>query len=431
MEFTGRMEFAAVQTMSASADWKTIVTILYTKVKMLSNAALRKTGTGWEFVSEEAVEDFVEAHLESLLGLTLIKRQFTVNEQRCDIIAVDENKQLVVVELKNAEDRYIVQQLTRYYHALLEHKPFAEQVNYDFPVRLVAIAPSFHRDSFTDRKYNHLLLQFLQFAIVPDGDNLYFDLKDVDTGHTSQVEITHQQGEITENIPSPPKALLKLLSKCELIQQQEILKIRHKLLSFDKRMEEIVSAGSIKYGNGNSKNSKFCAELCSDSKGTIILFLWLPLKGLTSKIIGRARIWTDWNGNSLVEGYVSSGIGGKLSSQKKVIANQTEKLNQNLKNIEHQQLSVKYMWFQEQKFRVYINSIINIIDKYNASKLLTYEEMKYIELGKDIKNIFLQCNIAARYPNVEETIDNLNNSICKLSADQLIDLALEKWLKRL
>lgn len=71
---------------------------------MLSNADLRKTGTGWEFVSEEAVEDFVEAHLESLLGLTLIKRQFTVNEQRCDIIAVDENKQLVVVELKNSED---------------------------------------------------------------------------------------------------------------------------------------------------------------------------------------------------------------------------------------------------------------------------------------------------------------------------------------
>ncbi len=397
---------------------------------MLSNAALRKTGTGWEFVSEEAVEDFVEAHLESLLGLTLIKRQYTVNEQRCDIIAVDENKSLTVLELKNGEDRYIVQQLTRYYHALLEHKPFAEQVNYDFPVRLVAIAPSFHRDSFTDRKYNHLLLQFLEFAIVPDGDNLYFYLKDVDTGHTSQVKITYQERESTENIPSPPKALLKLLSKYDLIQQQEILKIRHKLLSFDKRMEEVVSAGSIKYGNGNSKNSKFCAELCSDSKGNLILFLWLPLKGLTSKTIGRARIWTDWNGNSLVEGYVSSGIGAKLSSGKKVIANQTEKLKQNLTNIE-QQVSPRDRWFQEQKFIEYINGAVKIINKYGLSKTLTYEEMKYIELGKDVKNVFFKWNLADRFPNVGETIDNLNNSICKFSGYQLIDLALEKWLKRL
>ena len=64
---------------------------------MLSSAALRQTGSGWEFANEEALEDFVEVHLQILLGLTVIKRQFTVNEQRCDIIAVDENKRLVVL----------------------------------------------------------------------------------------------------------------------------------------------------------------------------------------------------------------------------------------------------------------------------------------------------------------------------------------------
>jgi hypothetical protein len=58
-------------------------------------------------------------------------------------------------------------------------------------------------------------------------------------------------------------------------------------------MKEIVSGGSIKYGTGENKSSKFCAEFCSDSKGTIILFLWLPLKGLTSKTLGRTRIWTE------------------------------------------------------------------------------------------------------------------------------------------
>ena len=30
---------------------------------MLSSAALRKKGSGWEFANEEALEDFVEVHL--------------------------------------------------------------------------------------------------------------------------------------------------------------------------------------------------------------------------------------------------------------------------------------------------------------------------------------------------------------------------------
>ena len=108
-----------------------------------------------------------------MLGLKTIKRQYTVSEQRCDIIAVDKDRSLTVLELKNGEDRYIVQQLTRYYHALLESKPLADRVNYDRPVRLIAIAPRFHRDNFTDRRYSQLNLQFLECAIVPDGENLY------------------------------------------------------------------------------------------------------------------------------------------------------------------------------------------------------------------------------------------------------------------
>jgi hypothetical protein len=141
---------------------------------MLSCAALRKTATGWEFVSEEALEDFVAAHLENLLGLTTIERQYSISEQRSELIAVDDDRSLTVLELKNSEDRYIVQQLTRYYHALLESKPFADRINYDRPVRLIAIAPNFHRDNFTDRKYSQLNLQFLECAIVPDGEKLYF-----------------------------------------------------------------------------------------------------------------------------------------------------------------------------------------------------------------------------------------------------------------
>ena len=36
---------------------------------MFSNASLTKSGSGWEFVSEEILEDFLDEHLEVLLGL--------------------------------------------------------------------------------------------------------------------------------------------------------------------------------------------------------------------------------------------------------------------------------------------------------------------------------------------------------------------------
>ncbi|MEG4250165.1 endonuclease NucS domain-containing protein [Microcoleus sp. Pol10D4] len=394
---------------------------------MLSSAALRKTGSGWEFANEEALEDFVEVHLQILLGLTVIKRQFTVNEQRCDIIAVDENKRLVVLELKNGEDRYVVQQLTRYYDALLEHKPFADRVDYAQPVRLIAITPKFHRDTFTDRKYHGLFFQFLQFAIVPDGEKLYLHFKDVDAEHIARVEITYRERESTENIPSPPKALLKLLSNCDLSQQQEILKTRQKLLCFDKRMEEVVSAGSIKYGKGNSKNSKFCAELCSDSKGTIILFLWVPLKGLTSNTIGRARIWTNWNDKALIEGYVKSGVGRQISATKKTIIYRGWKMSailnpDNYKNNEYERQNI-YEKIKQSNIDTAWQAYKKIID----SQLATYEEVRCIE----------EYISETEINRVVHGVNNFYYSKFKEltlpyhSLDSLINLSLDKWLSKI
>ncbi len=270
---------------------------------MLSSAALNKTGSGWEFANEEALEDFVEVHLQSLLGLTVIKRQFTVNEQRCDIIAVDENKRLVVLELKNGEDRYVVQQLTRYYDALLEHQPFADRVDYDLPVRLIAIAPKFHKDNFTDRKYHGLFFQFLQFAIVLFEDNLNLQLKDVDNEQMSQVEIKYQPRESTDNIPSPPREFRNLIKNFIDDEQQLIWRIREKILRFDTRMQEIICSKSISYGKGKSK---LCAQICVDRRageGYIrpALMLWLPLSPWTDNCnrVGRMAIYNRKKNDAL------------------------------------------------------------------------------------------------------------------------------------
>jgi RecB family endonuclease NucS len=341
---------------------------------MLNFANIRKTGQGWEFESEEALEDFAYANLKQLLGLTSLKRQYVVKGQICDILAVDENKQLVVLELKNSEDRYIVQQLTRYYDALLEEKPFKEVVDYTRPIDLIAITPKIHRDNLTDRKYHHLSIRFLQFQLLMSGEVLYIQLKDIDTDKLFKLEIRRQERDSTESLPIPPKLLQKLLSSCSNEQVRVIMEIRNQILSFDKRMEEISTAGSIKYGNGKSKTSKFCAEFCPNSKGELLVFLWLRFKGGASQKIGRAKMGINYEtGNALIEGYVSKGIRTKNPPFNKDTATWIEKIN----------------------------------NKIDNSEVLTYEEFKLLD----------------RYTYDKTFIyDSING---------MVDAALQHWLKRL
>lgn len=119
-----------------------------------ANALLKKSGDKWGFDSEKALEDFVYDNLNNLLRLTNLKRQYYLNGEKTDILAIDEDKRLVLLELKNEQDRHIIQQLTRYYASLREEQPFQSRVDFSKPIRLIAIAPSFHKHSFIEREYN-------------------------------------------------------------------------------------------------------------------------------------------------------------------------------------------------------------------------------------------------------------------------------------
>lgn len=117
---------------------------------MISGVALRETSTGWEFASEAALEKFIWGSLPELFGVTPLKQQHIANGEVCDILAVDSAGGLIVLELKNVEDRYLIQQLTRYYANLLAEKPFQAEVNYSRPVRLIAIAPKVSQALWTE-----------------------------------------------------------------------------------------------------------------------------------------------------------------------------------------------------------------------------------------------------------------------------------------
>ncbi len=163
---------------------------------------------------------------------------------------MDENKRLVVLELKNGEDRYVVQQLTRYYDALLEHKPFADRVDYERPVLLIAITPKFYRDNFTDRKYHQLFLNFFQLAVIQNQNKFYLHFKDIDTQETSQIDIPYREIDYRksdDSIPPPPRLILDWLGSWTAEDEDKFLKIRQQILSFDNRMQEIIEPKSIKY----------------------------------------------------------------------------------------------------------------------------------------------------------------------------------------
>jgi RecB family endonuclease NucS len=204
---------------------------------MVNLVRLKPTGSGYEFDSEAELEDFLWDNLQALFGLHPLKRQHYVSEQFCDIVAVGENQQLVVLELKNTEDRYVVQQLTRYYDALVESQEFSDEVDYHQPVRLVAIAPSFHRDNFCDRKYNTLNFEFWQFAVIEDDEKFYFQVMDIDKDRRSILQITQIDNQETGLIASPPRRLQTIMSQCNDRENYELIRIREQLLTFDPRMQ--------------------------------------------------------------------------------------------------------------------------------------------------------------------------------------------------
>jgi RecB family endonuclease NucS len=282
---------------------------------MLGGIALQKTPSGWEFVSEIALEQFIWANLQPLFGFTPLKRQYACGGEICDILAADDQNQLVILELKNVEDRYLIQQLTRYHANLLEEKPFSQAVDYSRSPRLIAIAPSYHRHNLIDREYSLLDFQLLQFSVVRDEEGFHLLLQGLESEFLLKkypIPFEPLETSAAEGIPDPPEQLIKWLGGCTKAEQEGFLRLRSKLLACHRRMKEIVDRRVIQYGSGKTK---LCAEICFQQKSQKpILFLWLPTpstyrrRNYRQPLVGRLRIWTNGQTISHV-GHVPEGFG--------------------------------------------------------------------------------------------------------------------------
>lgn len=374
---------------------------------MSSFPRLKQTSSKWEF-ENAALEDFVWLNLENLLSFTPLKRQYCVNGQYCDILAVAQNQQLVILELKNSEDRYIIQQLTRYYDALLAEKPFSEIVDYSKPIYLWAIQPSFHRDNFTDIKYHVLTFKLLQFELFEHDNQLYFQFTDLEAKTVAKIPLPYQEKQSLKNIPSPPRKLLNILAKCPETDREGILQLRTNILSFDERIQEIIESGSIRYGRGKSKP---CAELKFDNtRKQIALFLWLPLivKGFKERsFIARMRIWTDWNTVSHL-GHVPKGLGRMITKTEWKLGTVLPIVKLLPKHPESRQ-----KFIQDQTYR----------ESFIKSSHLDYYE----------KNESYRSPLALT-SSYYHSLFNQSNSSKNLQSqllDDFVNLALEKWIEKL
>ncbi|KAM3115701.1 recombinase RecB [Phormidesmis sp. 146-33] len=258
---------------------------------------LTRVSGGWAFENESILESLIWENLNTLFPIQPIARQFICKGEICDIIAVGLNRELVIIEMKNAEDRYLVQQLTRYYDNLISEKPWFDQIDYSQPVRLIGIAPSFHRHNLIDRKYSKLETEFLSFCVQQDLDSSFWiSLQNLEQQPVCKAPIPYTEILQLKNVdlPSPPPRLLEVLGGMSVVDREQVLSIREQVLRFDPRIQEMPEQDTILYGQPGKR--KQCVEFLVDSKtAQLILFLWVPYqKRQQNFAVGRHRIWTDW-----------------------------------------------------------------------------------------------------------------------------------------
>ncbi len=253
----------------------------------------------WRFQSEAHLEDFVWNNLSVLFNLKGLARQYSLHHQVCDILAIDQSGQITIIELKNSIDRYIIQQLTRYFNAVVSQRPFLDHIDYQQPVRLIAIAPSFHAHNLIDQAYHQLSFELYTFAISScNHGKLYFELRDSGAEQLIRLEIPEPFHPLIDGVEqrntaqptitlAPPKSLANLLNALTQEQQAYVLSIREQLLEFDPAMMEVGKTTRTIYGLRKNKKdiyqTKLCAEIIPVALGVMRPRLRLQLPYLKRK----------------------------------------------------------------------------------------------------------------------------------------------------
>ncbi|MBM0740930.1 DUF91 domain-containing protein [Phormidium sp. CLA17] len=237
----------------------------------------KRTKTKVSFQSEADLEDFVWIHLEQLFGFKAFKRQSMIAGEICDILAIVPSKKLVVLELKNQADRYIVQQLTRYYDNLISQKPFSSEIDYEIPVRLIAVAPTFHRHNLIDQKYNQLEIEFLTAKISDHNDKNYFQIHDLEGNLKAEIDLYTPKTDSSDanSIEDIDERAIREEKVNKTLYHYVRVRYAHKLGLSDVSPEEL-AASRLKYPDKGSKLFKIQINQITPSGHTKFVSVRVP-----------------------------------------------------------------------------------------------------------------------------------------------------------
>jgi hypothetical protein len=243
------------------------------------------TANALRFQSEEDLEIYIENHLDELFpDLELLQRQFRLQTQRYDLLCRHkQTHQAVLLELKNEEDRGIVWQLVRYRKLIVTQRPFSDQIDYARPIELIAIAPSFHEDSLTDKEAckfeSNIKLLTFSFTVSErilhlSGSKHFIPYSIAGLAEELSSESVPKWSEMRETVPNLAALTYNISDK----NRDDFWNLRKLFLAQPKVKEIVNSLGTRAfYATSDRKGCKNLAEICISDK-QISFFLYLPSK---------------------------------------------------------------------------------------------------------------------------------------------------------
>lgn len=246
----------------------------------IASPRFRVYGESVEFETERHLEWFFWYTVLPKIGLKPLKSQYTCREGICDILAKGNQNQLVIIELKNVEDSHVIEQITAYFDALIEEKPFSEQIDYTKPIDLYTVCPTYRNRTVTTLKHHKLKFTLLSYAVKSSNQGFIFTLYEwLTKTEIAKIDIPIA-AEIapTPNLPDPPKAFVNLLGSCSECEKIWAIEIRGQIYQFAQSLNyRIYEKPDSKWVRFERNKQNPIAEIGWENKReSLAVYLWLP-----------------------------------------------------------------------------------------------------------------------------------------------------------
>ncbi len=272
----------------------------------------RVYGESAEFETERHLEWFFWYTVLPEIGLKPLKSQYTCKEGICDILAKGHENQLVIIELKNVEDSHVIEQITAYFDALIEEKPFDEQIDYTKPIELYTVCPTYRSRTVTTLKHHKLKFSLFSYAVKSSDQGFVFILYE----WLTKTEIAKIDLPIAPeiapilNLPDPPKAFVNLLGNCSEDEKIWAIEIRDQVYQFAQSLNyRIYEKPDGKWVRFERNKQNPIAEMGWENKReSLAIYLWLPFVTINGQSNMKVRERDSYKRTAMMRIWIADGI---------------------------------------------------------------------------------------------------------------------------